>query len=164
MGELNYYTQLKARNPIWDHTPVCKVSVMSLRQNLVNILLRKCDLFDIFTNFAHYLPTWWNPETAHEAGAPSPSSPPTLPNCSSLVSETQKGVNMLQPPVVEILHYLRTLLTHAAAGLKCNPKVTCLRKHLSRRLTELDWWGHLKWWWPRPRPEENICGSEGLWK
>lgn len=30
MGELNYYTQLKARNEIWDHTPVSKISIISL--------------------------------------------------------------------------------------------------------------------------------------
>lgn len=65
MSELNYSTQWNAKNELWDHTSVSKISIISLRPKIINIWVRKCDMFNIFMNFVYYLcssvKSWHNP-------------------------------------------------------------------------------------------------------
>ena len=55
MSELNYSTQWNARNELWDHTSVSKISIISLRPKIINISVRKCVVFNMLMNFACYL-------------------------------------------------------------------------------------------------------------
>lgn len=141
MGELNYYTQWKGRNELWDHTSVSKISITSLRPMYMYISPRKCDMFNI--NFACYLPSrvksWCGPWDC--------SKVLFLPSCSTTpwcVAETLE----------------KWCICHSCLWLNWNRKVSQDRA-FSRSSDDKGHHIH-KGWEPTGSDAVALCGGEQL--
>lgn len=141
MDELNYYTQWKGRNELWDHTSVSKISITSLRPMYIYISPRKCDMFNII--FACYLPSrvksWCGPWGC--------SKVLFLPSCSTTpccVAETLE----------------KWCICHSCLWLNWNRKVSQDRA-FSRSSDDKGHHIH-KGWEPTGSDAVALCGGEQL--